>query len=111
MSKKCDHTDYPEQYLDYKERLLAEEIEISCKACKEVIYKRARVNSSNIFSVGVFGDDLYVEFIQGYPENLRVNLYAYPKQAYHLTKMLKSVSAGEYFSDEIKSVDNFIKVR
>jgi hypothetical protein len=40
-----------------------------------------------------------------------VNLYAYPKQAYHLTKMLKSVSAGEYFSDEIKSVDNFIKVR
>lgn len=97
----------------YKESLDVTEIIVRCKECKQIVGKRARVESSTVFSVGIMGDDLFIEFISNYPNNTTISLYRYPKKAYHLNKLVAASSAGEYVADEIKPEvgTNYEKVR
>jgi len=112
---KTDNTNYDGETFDefFKEKLAAEEIVVTCRECKTDLFKRARVGSSNLFSVGVFEDDLVVEFLQGYPTNIKTKLYVYPNKAHKLNALLKAHSIGEYFADEVKAEagNDFYQIR
>ena len=100
MAKRCKHSPMAESI---KEILKSDEVVLQCQEHQEVVMRRARIGSSNIFSAGIHGDDLYVEFISGYPDNVKTSLYRYPNKSLHLNALLKADSAGEYFADEIKA--------
>jgi len=111
VNKTCSHDGA------VKEILKADVIDVQCRDCKEVFYQRTRVNSSNIFSIGTVDGALIVEFMSGYPNNIKTSLYRYPSQGHQLAEMLKAAlsgeSVGEYFTDEIKAEvgDDYEQIR
>lgn len=102
-----------ETHFDVKEQLKADEVIVTCRKCKSEVYKRARTASSNLFSVGIFGNHLIVEFLNGYPLVPSLAVYLYPDRAHQLNKLLKAQSIGEYFADNIKAEagSDFIQLR
>lgn len=89
------------EHAETKQVITATEVEVKCTGCKEVIHRRQRVLSSNLYAVARVGNDTEVQFMDRHKGPGAVGRYKNVPKSVH-KKFLNASSMGVFQAKELK---------
>ena len=84
-----------------REVITAKEVEVRCRDCKEILYTRKRVLSSNVFSIGRVGKVTEVQFMHAGGPGACYTVKGMSEEDHD--ELMKSKSKGAHYAAAIKT--------